>query len=220
MAINFVWISTAMTLILGLHSCFEYELLERMKVGDYTMDEANLNDSIAQVLGILILIITIINIVIFLNWFARSYANLKKAGIKSYTTHGSAVGNWFIPFVSLYKPYQNIKEVWDKYTKKLQLPKDENKPKFGAWWTLWILTSILGQISARLSFSADTIDEYIASDLISIFNSIFEIPLAFLMVSIIKNISDREERVRQLPVESGEDFNLVNTDENVLDGNI
>ena len=220
LAITFVWISTAMTLILGIHSYFEYELLERMRIGDYSMDEANLNDSIGQILGVLTIIVSIINIVIFLNWFARSYANLKKAGIKTLTTHNNAVANWFIPFVSLYKPYQNTKEIWEKYTKKLQLQKGENQPKFSAWWTLWILSTILGQISFRLSLRADTIDEFITSDLISIFSSILEVPLAFLMVSIIKSISDREEKVRQLPEEGEGSFNLVNTDENVLDGSI
>lgn len=110
-------------------------------------------------------------------------------------TEGWAAGSWFVPIISLFRPYQIMKEL---YLATIQLLKRNgnnislNTNYLGIWWTLWIINNIFGQIVFRYSERANTIDEIVNSTTLSIVNNLIGIPLALVTIKVIKDYSNIE----------------------------
>ena len=100
-------------------------------------------------------------------------------------TPGWAVGYYFIPIVSLWKPYQAMKEIW-------MASVDEEKPSsvLGTWWTFWILSGIIGQISLRLTLRGGDEGLMLILDTIT---SVMAIPLLFAILKIIREITEAQK---------------------------
>lgn len=101
-------------------------------------------------------------------------------------TPGWAVGYYFIPIVSLWKPYQAMKEIWLASV-------DGKRPSaiLGTWWTLWIFSGIIGNISFRLTLAEG--DENLLLILDSI-TSVMAIPLLFTILRIIREITEAQKK--------------------------
>lgn len=56
----------------------------------------------------------ITSIVMFLHWFRRAYYNLNVVTDECVYEDSWAVKAWFIPFLNLYRPYQMMKELFEK----------------------------------------------------------------------------------------------------------
>ncbi len=70
---------------------------------------------------------------------------------------GWTVGWFFVPFVNLFRPYQAVKEIW-------AVSQPERSGPLTAWWALWLIMSLGGRLVDRVSESAETWDEIIASN--------------------------------------------------------
>ena len=96
--------------------------------------------------------------VCFLIWTYRLTANLRSFGVPGLKhTPGWAVGYFFVPIMSLYRPYQIFREIWQGSDPAAPAAPDWRKlpvpPLLGLWWFFWILTNMVGNLSAR---TADT----------------------------------------------------------------
>src|ERR1044072_652915 len=108
-------------------------------------------------LGILELMIYLTTVVFFCMWLYRSYNNLRafdQWGVPDYSA-GLAVGSFFIPFVNLVLPYRCVREVWQKsgLAGEDRFSAPDPPASFPLWWMFWILASVVGQISIRVSFN-------------------------------------------------------------------
>lgn len=92
----------------------------------------------------------ITSIVMFLHWFRRAYYNLNVVTDECVYEDSWAVKAWFIPFLNLYRPYQMMKELFEKtgshvFEKYMLTEKDFNikdlKTSTLKWW--WIINIIL-----------------------------------------------------------------------------
>src|SRR5690606_28980720 len=88
---------------------------------------------------------------------------------------GWAVGWYFIPIATLWKPYQAMKEIWQASHSPTDWEKRDSGPFLAIWWVLWIVSNGLGQALFRMSMRAEEISElknlnlwYQASEVISI----------------------------------------------------
>lgn len=152
-------------------------------------------------------------VVMFLVWMRRSYLNLKplRAGRTDYSP-AWALGCWFVPFVNLARPYGIIKEVWLKSDPNDINLNAENSPfastlgivqiatpLFGLWWGFWIISNIFGNISTRLTFGAETLNQQMVSFSVAIITSLLSIVAAVLAIGVVRGITARqEERHRRL----------------------
>ena len=145
--------------------------------------------------AVLSLLIYFATIVVFLMWLYRASSNLRAFNPWSRTEYspGWAVGWFFIPFGNLFMPYRAIKEVWQKSG-----PPDEdllaapNPPAtFPVWWTFWILASISGNLSMRLSFR-EGVDESTAT-IVSIVAGTLSVVAALLAYLVVDAIDDKQE---------------------------
>lgn len=90
--------------------------------------------------------------VIFVSmWIYRAHANLRAAGIETEFSPGWAVGWYFIPFMSLFKPFQAMRELWNS---SHMLPTDfggEAPGEVKIWWGCFIAGNMLSYVSMRMT---------------------------------------------------------------------
>lgn len=197
-AITLIWIVLALEIGSLISGYFQYHLLQTVASGgEISTEEATANDTREQIIGILYLIAFVISTVTFIQWFRRAYFNLHLKVNHLSHSEGWAAGSWFVPVVSLYRPYQIMKELYQE-TKELLIKKglsvngNFTTGSLGWWWTLWIINNIIGQFVFRYATKAESIDELIISTNASIIDSIVGIPLALITIKVIKDYASIE----------------------------
>jgi hypothetical protein len=196
-AITLIGILLVLELISLISGYFQYDLLQSVLNGEELLTEtADENDLREQIIAIIYLIVFVISGVTFIQWFRRAYFNLhQKTDCLTYS-EGWAAGSWFVPIVSLYRPYQIMKDLY-KETEELLSEKQIDVTNYttkylGIWWTLWVINSFVGQIVSRYSIKAVTIDELTTSTLASMGSNILGIPLAFITIKVIIDYTELE----------------------------
>lgn len=190
--------------ILSIGSAYmQLNLLKAVQNNQVITEEmASSNDLRALIVGILYAVVFIISAVTFIQWFRRAYYNLNRR-VKTNHTEGWAAGFWFIPILSLFRPYQIMREMWDRTTGLINSRTNgplENKSAalLGIWWTLWILSNFVGNYVSRTAFKAESIPNLINSTIADIVLSLLGIPLAIAAVMMIKSYAAKEERLLQI----------------------
>lgn len=186
--------------IIAIASGFmEYQFLTRVLNGVYDdtrMEElfllAESNDLRETIVGAIQITLFIIQGIIILMWIYRSNKNLHAFGVKNMAcTPGWSVGWYFIPLLSLWKPYQAMKEIFIKSDELTERPQKAPRYLLPIWWTLWILTEIIGRILFRNMMKSDLDTEgYITMSLFyqlsDGLNIILNIVFLLIMTSVYK----------------------------------
>lgn len=178
-------------------------LLQQVQRGDLGYEEAY--DQLAlqlMLIGLPQIAVSLGGVVIIAMWIHRMAWNaraLAGAGKLDYTP-GWAVGWYFVPFANLWKPYQAMKQIW-------QASHDPQRPErvdvsgvLPLWWLLWIVSCIIGNLSARMALKADTVDEEIAAAMAGIVSDAINIPLCLVFLLIVNRLfqaQTRQHRHRQ-----------------------
>ena len=108
-------------------------------------------------LAVLDVLLYLATVVVFPMWLYRSYKNLRafNSWVRLDYSPGWAVGSFFIPFVNLVVPYRAVRETWQKSgpPDEALISQPNPPPSFPLWWLFWLLCSITGNISLRVSFN-------------------------------------------------------------------
>ena len=112
-----------------------------------------------RMLSIGMLVLTITVAVVFISWTHRLYRNLPGLGWEPRFESGWAIGGWFVPILSLWRPKQVIDDIWRGSAAPPEVPREGASVPWllHAWWTAFILAG-LAQTSAA-SRSDATADE-------------------------------------------------------------
>lgn len=94
--------------------------------------------------------------VCFFVWTYRLNRNLRALGVTGLQfTPGWAVGYFFIPIMSLYRPYQIFREIWQGSDPGLA-PRSGRawqniRPPalLGFWWVLWLISNLVDRLAAQ-----------------------------------------------------------------------
>jgi hypothetical protein len=181
----------------ALADYYQYSLLIDLQDGIFVSDDKlQSNDLLQQGIGIIYLVAFISSAVFFILWFRRAYYNLGVRTDNTYYSEGWAAGSWFLPIISLIRPFQIMKEL-DEDTSELlskATKNDVNTNSFliGTWWTLWIITNYIGHAVIKRVFQGETIENYINLTLLDMITCCFGIPLALVTVYMIKNYANKE----------------------------
>ena len=197
-AIIIIWIVLTLEIVSLISEYFQYDLLQAAaNGGEISIETATANDTREQIIGIIYLIAYIISAVTFIQWFRRAYYNLHLKVNHLSQAEGWAAGSWFVPIISLYRPYQIMKELY-KETRELLVKNGLNiydnfsTSLLGWWWTLWIINNVIGQFVYRYSIKAESIDELTISTVASMIGNVVGIPLALITVKVIKDYANVE----------------------------
>ncbi len=199
-AMTLIWVVLLVEIALIIVNVFQYNLIKDAINGTiFFIKEATANDIRVKTVAVIYLVVYIISGITFICWFRRAYYNLGQKVNHLSTTDGWAAGSWFVPIVSLYQPFQMMKELYEE-TKEILMGKKESlmQPELSTgilsvWWTLWIVNGILSQIIRYYSKGAETMQELLTSTTLHLISGLIGIPLALITVRIISNYSKAEQ---------------------------
>jgi Domain of unknown function (DUF4328) len=122
-------------------------------------------------------------------WIYRAHANLHAAGLVGLEfSPGWAVGWYFIPIASLFKPFQAMRELWSESHGVSNGFSEQAPGNLGLWWGFWIVGNILGNVSSRLELMGDGSNQQIALILVLV-SSVCTFGSAWLLLQIIRAIT-------------------------------
>jgi hypothetical protein len=179
-----------------LSSWMQLELLSH----PYTEEEGAANDRREGLVGGGEFLITIATYVVFCRWIVLAHRNLTGLGARYVEfTPGWAVGWFFIPIATLWKPYQAMRMLW-RYSCSVNQPEIQDNPAvLPAWWTLWIISSLLANFTMRLTWRADTIEEIDLATRLTIGNCVVDVILYPVAAALIGRIWQAQLAQREHP---------------------
>ena len=93
---------------------------------------------------------------------------------------GWAVGWYFVPFASFWKPYEAMREIWGGSFARQGWESEVHAPLLGWWWAFWLGRSAFGILTA------------LAGTAMMIPGAISSIAAAILLAEIIRQINARQ----------------------------
>lgn len=177
-------------------SLAQLALADRIATGDFLEADLVANDLRQQLLAIAGVGLMLVTAVVFIVWFHRAYTNLRAWNHEPAHGPGWAIGGWFVPILSLFRPYQIAREIWS--ASGPASPDDEpalqaGSPILVAWWTAWIADNILGQITFRVSMNVETPSGLSTATQLQIVNDALMCVAAILALLVVRAITRRQE---------------------------
>jgi hypothetical protein len=179
--------SAALAVVSMLSSFMQAELLSR---DSFSEAEGQANDLREQIIGLFQLGLYLFTAVIFGYWIVRANKNVRALGADGLRiTPGWALGYYFVPILNLWRPYQAMKDLWRASHNPASWTSAAAGSILPAWWTLWVLSNILGQISFRVMMNAEGIVELQAATYLQIVEQAVGIPLCLVAMSLVAQIA-------------------------------
>lgn len=197
-AIIMIWVTAGLQAVGYVSDFFQLVLLKSILNGNsYDMSTLEANDMRQQFLAILNFVVLIVAGVTYIQWFRRAYYSLHLLDRQLLYSEGWAAGGWFVPILSLFRPVQIMLEMFRETQRILRsylpdFPVRSHGTLIGWWWALWVINSLWGNVSFRISMNADNIDSLYTATNVSIWNAIVTVPLAILAVNVVKEYSGME----------------------------
>ena len=172
----------------------EYQLLSDYQNDAYTsleraIADGEVNDQRQLMIARVNAAIVIVSGFLILRWIHRSNYNARQLGAKEMKfTPGWSIGYYFIPILAFWKPYQAMKEIWKASHNPHDWQSEKASSILGLWWTLWIVTNMLGDRVFLKFISAEELSELMNVNFISQIFEVLSILLAIVMLSIINKI--------------------------------
>lgn len=144
---------------------------------------------------------TITSAVLFLMWIHRAYRVLEENGVPGLKhTPGWAVGWWFIPIANLAKPYEVVKEVFERSERNQPsasmsfTAQKESSWIVGAWWLVWITACLATNVSSFMTSFNHSAEQYILSNWLGIAATVLFILAGGLAIMVVRDIDNRQRR--------------------------
>ena len=183
----------------------QVSLLSRVIEGEWiTWEEATANDDRQAMIAWAWLLVYVVAAIAFCMWIYRANKNLPALGARHLKySPGWAVGWFFVPIFSFFRPFQVVTEIWKasspKVTDDRSWQDNPSTPLIGWWWALFLISAVVGNILLRWPVEEETASGllnftwvYIGSDFLNIIGAIVTIVL-------VRAISKRqEEKHKQL----------------------
>lgn len=183
-------------------SLAQIELLERMQIGDYTMEEADANDLRQMAIGVVWFLAFLATAIVFIVWTHRAYKNVDSLGGMRSMGPGWAIGCWFVPFLNFVRPYQVVRECHSAAVADDDPVTTVNAPLWlNAWWALWIGNNIFGNVVFRLDEPAE-ISGYITNTKLYIASDITSMIAATAAIIVVRKVTRAQtEAGQRQPIE-------------------
>jgi hypothetical protein len=186
---------------------WNYSLVESMSSGTrVSVETATKSDNFVSMSGGLLFIVVIIQIFIFMIWVYKFQKGLPIIKINDARWSPSwCVAWWFIPIMSLFRPYQVIAQFW-RATSLTNSPtnwKSATVPSLlMVWWITSVIATWFAMIYLRLSASnwnSDRLEDYLSELSLSIFSDASVIISSVLLIYVIKGTTEQlKEKITQL----------------------
>jgi len=184
----------------------QIDLLARIGEGDFTAGETVQNDTREALIGLVLFAAAVGSLISLLMWFHRAHRNLPSLGTTALRfTPGWAVGWWFVPVFSLFRPYQVAKEIW-RGSDPCTLSSTEQTSRLPTstamirwWWAFFLIMIFMKPSSFCLDRRAESIEDLIAATWLDFGGCFITAIVALLTILVICRVTaNQEERFRLL----------------------
>jgi hypothetical protein len=206
-AIVMIWVVLGAQVLGYISEFMQLRMLNSILAGNgWDMDAIDANDNRQLLLAVLGFVALIVSAVTFIMWFRRAYYNLSLLDRTLSHTDGWAAGAWFVPILSLFRPFQIMREMFVHTNSVLRLniegfPINNRLTLLGWWWALWIISNIWGNISFRIARGAETFEALHFSTSFALWEAVISVPLAILAFMVIKEYAGMERLLVHLQEE-------------------
>ena len=150
---------------------------------------------------VLYFIILMFCFVVFLMWLYRARSNLPALGADDVRwSPGWSIAMWFIPIMSLFRPYQVVKETWQA-SDPGSLPgwrRDPPPDIFGWWWGLFLVYSFSSNATDGNSTPMGGTPSFDRATFIDVAVLIIGLASALCAMRIVRDITTRQTQRYQL----------------------
>ena len=201
-----IWAMLFMSIITLISNYLQYNMLLKLQEGiNILYSKIEMNDIRVGIISLVYFVVYITSVVTFIRWFRRAYYNLHNRGNASYE-EGWAAGAWFVPIISLFRPYRIMQELDDKMAALIEKHSSkkikQSSVLIGLWWAWWVISNIYANITLRISWNAETLNETLKSTTFDMIYEVIHIPLAILAILVIRRVSGKEMKLAALEKES------------------
>ena len=186
-----LWVSLAMHCVTIISDLGQLALLS----APFTEAQGEANDLRQSIVAIATFLVFVITGICFLKWVYRANVNCRGFGATNMThTPGWAVGYYFIPILSLIRPFQDMTEVWKVSQDPKSWQSQDGSGLVGTWWMLWIASNLFGQIMMRWNHG-NTVEALRTFTFVSISAEVLDIILCLVAIKLIKTIARKQEEL-------------------------
>ena len=157
-------------------------------------------------------VIFLITVGVFIAWFFRAYKNLRRLGVQNMRYKpGWAIGAWFIPIFSLFRPKQIANDVWRGSERGVDVSAQWHQvtvPSFVHWW--WGLFLLQGLVTETGQQRAETgynnlmsfgsydqgLSQIQSGTMIDVVGCVGTIVAAALAIMVVSRVSKRLDEIR------------------------
>jgi hypothetical protein len=172
---------------------FIVDLHRAAVVGDFIDGNRDLNriraaDHAFRVSGVMGLIALALTAVLFLTWLYQLSKDLheRRPGHVRYSP-GWAVGGWFVPFLSLVRPFQVVRDLWR--SSELSGWRSEPAQLVGWWWGLFLLSNFTSLIAA--SQPTDTLEQFRTHDHVYAVSDVIDVIATIVAIQLVRALTRR-----------------------------
>lgn len=183
----------------------QIQLINRVISGEtITMVEATANDNRQAAIGGIYFILFALTAILFCMWIHRAHRNLPSLGSSNlkYSPRW-AVGGFFVPILSFWRPYQVTTEIWKASDPTTDIndgtawQSSAASSIIASWWFLFVVSAFLGNILFRMSLQAETPSEILTASWVGLITDAVDILAAILAILVVRNIDLRQEQKSQ-----------------------
>jgi len=182
------------------------ELLNRAISGEtITWIEAMSNDTRQALIGFAQIALFFASAIVFLIWIHRAHRNLPSLGATDLRfTPGWAVGWFFVPIMSLFRPYQVASEICRASAPSVDTTDGTawksaaTSPIVGWWWALFLISNFVSYIVIRISFTSEELPDLLASTYAYMVSDTIDVIGIIITILMVRRISQFQETKNKL----------------------
>jgi hypothetical protein len=184
----------------------ERETLQSIQAGLYESEDAStkaaqLNDQRQGMIALGQLAIFILSGIFCLRWIHRMSHNARIQATHMEYTPGWSIGWYFVPIAYWWKPFQAMKEIWEKSVDQAGPRGVDSSGLLGVWWAFWIASSLLSNASFRTSVKPAGFDGALSANYVTMASDLIAIPLAIVFIVMVKRLTAMQEYAHQNPID-------------------
>jgi hypothetical protein len=182
-------VTIAVDAVACLADGWQWTLLQKIDRGELvSTSTADLSDTLVAITAALNVLVLVVTTILFLRWFKRAYENVAAVGGRQRFGPGWAVGSWFVPILNLWRPKQITNDIWHGGSAgRESVPTIVN-----AWWTAWIISSLVDNAAFRSSFGSSP-----SAALLAAVSDAGDIVAAVLAIVVVRRLTEHLETAHQ-----------------------
>jgi hypothetical protein len=199
-------VTVAMVFQCLIEVVFVAQALSLVSVMNRVMADEEISDEALEAIddrGVLIAILMVVSaLATMVVWCVFTYRASRNAHgfgrVPMNVTPGWAVGYYFVPILTLWKPYQALKEIWQASEPIGDLRLNprylvETPGLFPAWWAAFILCNIAARVSSRMEPNPAELQSFLHSAYADIVSAVATFVAAGLAIALARALAKRQD---------------------------